>query len=109
MPQATKKGKRALRVKKQIYCILQSNPDGLSTNQIYTYLQDGPAKRFINGATQIGQILKTMKGIHQDVTTEVGTLRKYKTALWTLRYPEEFLEWLGDDAEVFLDKIREAV
>lgn len=105
MPQATKKGKRGIRIKKQVYIILERNPEGLSTNQIYTFLQDGPARRYINGATQLGQILKTMKGLHQATTTEVGTLRKYKTALWTLRYPEEFLEWLGDDAEQFLEDI----
>ena len=109
MPQATKKGKRAIRIKKQVYIILDQNPEGLSTNQIYAFMQDGPARRFINGSTQLGQILKGMKGLYQESTTEVGTLRKYKTALWTLRYPEEFLEWLGDDAEKFLEDISEVV
>lgn len=95
---ATQTGKRGIRVKKAAYKILDENRQGLSSNDLFTLLKETNVKKFINNPSQIAQVMRGMKG----VVTEEGYAyasdgQRYKAKIFILKYPEDFLDWLGDD------------
>jgi len=93
----TKGGKRGVRLKREIYIILNDASEGMTTRQIYEQLCNSPCKRFINGTVQVAQHLKRMKGVEEEDGMGFGIESKYAAKLWVLRYPEEFIEWFGED------------
>jgi hypothetical protein len=38
-----------------------------------------------------------MKGVEQDLGMAFGLDSQYSAKLWILRYPEEFIEWFGEE------------
>ena len=90
-------GRRGVRLKREIYIILQEAQEGMTTRQIYEKLCSSPCKRFINGTVQVAQHLKRMKGVEQDLGMAFGLDSQYSAKLWILRYPEEFIEWFGEE------------
>lgn len=95
MPKGKQKRKN-IRLKKAIYKCLEEHYDGLTTKQIYAFVMDSPAKKFVNGSSQIGQILLRMPGITHEEQTVYSTQNSYSGAIWRLQYPEDMLDWLED-------------
>tara|TARA_R110001592_G_scaffold104354_2_gene293687 strand:+ start:3716 stop:4051 length:336 start_codon:yes stop_codon:yes gene_type:complete len=97
MVNKSKSGQRAVRIKKQIYIVLYHASTPLSSRSIYSRLLDTPAKKFVNSANQISQLLKRMSWVKEDVGTGYGVADTYSCKMWSLAQPEEAMEWL--DAE----------
>ncbi len=97
------KGKRKnFRLKKAIYEILYEETKGanwdigLTTKQIYARVMESNAKKWLNGSSQLGQILLRMSGVTSVNQTVYSSTNSYNGAVWRLQYPEEYLEWLEE-------------
>lgn len=97
MSAKTKSGKRAVRIKCEIYRILYNATEPKSSRMIYTDLLDTPAKKFVNSSGQIGQLMKRLKWVSCETGIGYGVADTYACKMWSLAQPEEAMEWL--DAE----------
>lgn len=93
MPRASTKGARHLRIKCEIYRILEEYPAGLNTNSIHERLTNTKAKKIAGTARQTSQILLRMHGVEKIGVEWTAT---GKTNIFALEYPEDFIEWLDD-------------
>lgn len=93
----TGKRRRGVRVKKAMFEILENHPHGICANKMFDELQQSNAKKFVSNPSQVAQVMRTMKGvISEDGTAITVDGKKYDALIYTLRYPEDFLEWLGE-------------
>ena len=93
----SKSGKRAVRIKREIYLILYHATQPMSSRSLYTALLDTPAKKFVNSSAQVGQFMKRMSWVSVSKGTGYGVGDTYSCNMYELAQREEVMEWL--DAE----------